>query len=244
MGQALPVVHYIGEFDRWAQWGDAVDGKAHLEQNTLDNLQASIHERPDHKHYVVLHVGEPKTWTDWWTLPHTCLENVERVRKMAQNLKPIIVINAPSHRIYSIANKLLIGAGCITALCELAIAGTVALNLAGKVSRFRLGIVALGVLAVIGVVNHVVPYKIYYASRGNIDKAKRLIVQSLWERLYRPIFENTKDSNTVILNLRRSVEMVEDTIEGIAYIVKEHGTYNKPQVVTRDLEGCSMRELI
>lgn len=186
----------------------------------LELLKVGVINQADATHYVVIDVGaddiegywnHPTTFLDIRNLPSRVVEIVEKVVAISDKIKPILVVHPRpdfNDNFTRVMGHVARAAAGLNVLAMVTFTASAFLSVTNRVSRVKGAVVCLAVAGVFHLLRtNIAPLKVTMQFRGDI--ALRMI-DSIWERLYRPILCHAKTENFHILDLASSHSFYEE----------------------------------
>ena len=176
-------------------------------------LEQSVTSQAEATHYVVIDVGaddmegywdHPTTLLDIRNLPSRVVEIVGKVVAISDKIKPIIVIHPRPHHNDSftrVMGHVARAAAGLNVLAMLTFAASAFLSVTKRVSRVKGAVFCLAAAGLFQAMRtYIAPLKVTMRW-GDINFR---MINSIWERLYRPILCHAKTDNFHILDLASS----------------------------------------
>jgi hypothetical protein len=206
----------------------------------LMRLKAFIDKAKDATHYVVIDVGvediqgcsysRPWTLLDIRNLSSRINKIVQKTKEIGPNIKPILVIQRNAYYIDAHDAKIAaMAAGALNLLGIMTFAVSATLALAGKISRLKGAFFSIVALATILAVHYVVPFKV--ALQSYKPNSGTHMINSIWERFYRPILCNINTGNDHILDM--TTLNASDALESAIHFIVTNEDIKK-------LKGCKV----
>ena len=188
----------------------------------LDLLKASVESQKEATHYVVIDLGEedmegyrknPTTLLDIRNLPSRVVEVIKKVEAINDQIKPILVVHRRPFQHNEFTNVMRIVAkttAVLNALAMLTFAASAILSLTKRVHHLKGAIFCLAAGMLVQTLRtYIAPLKV---TMGFYKKdIALLMINSIWERLYRPLFCQATKDKFFVLDFASSVDFYGDS---------------------------------